>query len=874
MAALPDFFGNTPFAWDDFERPDQDIITGDIAPSGESYRKTGVDRLYIEDGRYASEALRTASIAYMLLDEAPTAFVGEFYFRDVAGTPDPFIENAVLGTADSGFGRGSVQLAVWRQEWRLFNVDSPIVDPYPVLGSGVFDAPLEADALYSMAAYHVPSLSAVVVLPPEGFAQLIYSPKINQYWGDWYGIQQRRGSEEGGRIEFEGVSAFDQNVPIVGDETAETFTALLPSLIFAEGGDDTINGSTGNDIFDGGSGDDELIGGDGNDQLNGGVGADTMRGGDGDDIFGVDDVNDVLFDSSGDDRVRSTVKFSLAGLPIEDLQLVGDIGLGGTGNALDNVLRGSRGDDTLAGGGGADTVEGLAGDDRIIWSDGDGADLINGGNGADEVSALLAAGQIVVSLGAGGAQTIVSQMAGGAALFTLEDVERLLIETTGTTGVGFAAEEGVALSARFTGGQGDDTLVGADGDDMLWGRAGADTLNGEGGSDTAVYADAPEAVLIDLTGLQAAVGSHAVGDTLISIENIRGSGFGDTLIGDAADNVLEGGPGADMLEGGGGIDTASYANSAGGVVVSLGAGDVSGADAAGDMLSGFENVTGSQFNDQLSGTAQANMLLGLAGNNIIAAFGGADTVITGDGADRIRGGIGDDDVIAGEGDDLVRGEGGDDLIDTGADNDTVYGGSDNDEVYARSGEDVVYGQGGNDHVSLGSGDDQAVGGPGSDTLLGEGNSDTLFGSSGDDTLDGGPLHDNLSGGSGDDLLLGGPGHDFLIGGAGRDRIEAGRGDDTMTGSVDGVTDTFVYRERDYADKIIAFEQGIDKIEIDAGIWDDVPTILTPDDMIAHFGTLNATGTILLLDFALNDQLELQSATGFDLATLGSDFTFI
>ena len=42
-------------------------------------------------------------------------------------------------------------------------------------------------------------------------------------------------------------------------------------------------------------------------------------------------------------------------------------------------------------------------------------------------------------------------------------------------------------------------------------------------------------------------GGHATGDTLTGIENITGSDFGDTLVGDAGDNVLTGGKGNDFF---------------------------------------------------------------------------------------------------------------------------------------------------------------------------------------------------------------------------------------------------------------------------------------------------------------------------------------
>ena len=45
---------------------------------------------------------------------------------------------------------------------------------------------------------------------------------------------------------------------------------------------------------------------------------------------------------------------------------------------------------------------------------------------------------------------------------------------------------------------------------------------------------------------------EAAGDILTGIENLRGSAFADTLVGDGGANVLSGGAGEDQLWGGGG----------------------------------------------------------------------------------------------------------------------------------------------------------------------------------------------------------------------------------------------------------------------------------------------------------------------------------
>ena len=117
--------------------------------------------------------------------------------------------------------------------------------------------------------------------------------------------------------------------------------------------------------------------------------------------------------------------------------------------------------------------------------------------------------------------------------------------------------------------------------------------------------------------------------------------YDDTLTGDAGANVIEGGAGADTIDGGAGADTATYANSTAGVSIDLTAGTASGGEAVGDVLSGIENLIGSDFDDVFTGSADINTLLGGDGNDTLQGLGGNDT---------LTGGSGSDTFIMGEGD--------------------------------------------------------------------------------------------------------------------------------------------------------------------------------------------------------------------------------
>ena len=105
-------------------------------------------------------------------------------------------------------------------------------------------------------------------------------------------------------------------------------------------------------------------------------------------------------------------------------------------------------------------------------------------------------------------------------------------------------------------GSGNDTFLMGAGDDVMQGCGGTDTLNGVSGTDTASYSEATGGVTVSLavSGPQS-VGGGCGTDTLISVENLTGSAFNDTLTGNGGNNVITTGAGIDTIAGGGGDDT-------------------------------------------------------------------------------------------------------------------------------------------------------------------------------------------------------------------------------------------------------------------------------------------------------------------------------
>jgi Ca2+-binding RTX toxin-like protein len=220
---------------------------------------------------------------------------------------------------------------------------------------------------------------------------------------------------------------------------------------------------------------------------------------------------------------------------------------------------------------------------------------------------------------------------------------------------------GVAGNDTLDGGAGIDTLLGRAGDDILLGGAGADHLDGGVGADTASYAGSGGAVTVNLiTG--SATGGDAQGDTLVSIENLQGSGLDDTLTGNGGANTLIGGAGNDTLDGsvgvdtmigGAGNDTYRVDNSADKVQELAGEGTDSIVSSRnyilGDNVEDLtfvqgsgSNVTGNAGANHLTGNEMANILVGLAGNDVLDGRAGDDQMDGGDGTDTLTGGAGND----------------------------------------------------------------------------------------------------------------------------------------------------------------------------------------------------------------------------------------
>ena len=207
-----------------------------------------------------------------------------------------------------------------------------------------------------------------------------------------------------------------------------------------------------------------LFGNAGINRLDGGAGADTMTGGAGNDTYVVDDASDFTIEAAngGTDTVESSVTWTLAS-ETENLTLTGTASVGGTGNAVNNTIRGNTGANALSGAAGNDSLVGGAGDDTL--DGGIGADALVGGAGNDTFVVDVTT-DVITEVAGEGTDTVVT-----AVTLTLgSTLENVTL--SGTSGIG------------ATGNASANVMVGNAGANALSGAAGNDTLNGAGGNDT------------------------------------------------------------------------------------------------------------------------------------------------------------------------------------------------------------------------------------------------------------------------------------------------------------------------------------------------------------------------------------------------------
>lgn len=138
----------------------------------------------------------------------------------------------------------------------------------------------------------------------------------------------------------------------------------------------------------------------------------NVYGGNGHDTYHIDNasISIIETENGGVDAVSINSDYTL-GAFLENLALIGEGDIAGTGNDLSNSIEGTSGNNALLGLHGGDRLSGLAGTDmldggtgRDILFGGDGTDTLLGGGGRD---ALDGGGETDVLTGGGGADRFV-----------------------------------------------------------------------------------------------------------------------------------------------------------------------------------------------------------------------------------------------------------------------------------------------------------------------------------------------------------------------------------------------------------------------------------------------------------------------------------
>jgi trimeric autotransporter adhesin len=447
--------------------------------------------------------------------------------------------------------------------------------------------------------------------------------------------------DNGGDIVSEGA---DADIDTVQTALNYTLTANVENLVLTGAANRSGVGNASNNTITGNSG---------ANLLNGAGGADTLRGGAGDDTYEVDAADTIVeLAGGGTDTVRASINYTL-GSEVENLVLLGAASLTGTGNKAANVMSANNAGDSLFGAAGADTLNG-----------GTGADTLNGGVGIDSMAGGAGADLYVVDDAADvikeTASSDIDSVQASASYVLSANLENLLltgsapISGTGNlsdnlieAGGGANSLLGLGGADTLRGGGGADTLDGGANADVLDGGTGADRLIGGNGGDIYYVDDAGDAVFEAASGgvdtVMSSISLTLAGEVenleLLGFDTLSGTGnaLDNVLKGNGKDNVLNGGLGNDTLSGGKGQDTASYAGSTSGVTVSLLAAGAQNTGAAGvDTLVSIEFLTGSSFNDSLTGDNKGNLIIG---------GGGADTITGGGRADLLTGGAGADTFV-------------------------------------------------------------------------------------------------------------------------------------------------------------------------------------------------------------------------------------
>ncbi|MDE1995688.1 MAG: calcium-binding protein, partial [Rhizobiaceae bacterium] len=300
-------------------------------------------------------------------------------------------------------------------------------------------------------------------------------------------------------------------------------------------GSETLNGTSGNDTLDGAAGNDQLFGGNGNDTLIGGLGNNVLYGQLGNDIFKMEERPGVYYTPSFD--------------TIADFQ---------TGDKIDVSAYGISSFDQL----------------KLIFETANGTDAY--------FDAYYGGYDYAVQI----TKVAISKLAAGDFIFDIQGAKDEIGTSDNDRMFGSTASDtlnGAGGNDQLFGGNGNDTLIGGLGNDTLFGGIGNDTMIGGSGSDNYIV-DSASDVVTELAGegadtIQTNLSTYSMAK-IANVENLTGTAAtGQTLTGNALNNVITGGNGNDTLIGGAGND----------VMIGGAGNDIYGVDSVSDVVTELAN---------------------------------------------------------------------------------------------------------------------------------------------------------------------------------------------------------------------------------------------------------------------------------------------
>jgi Ca2+-binding RTX toxin-like protein len=303
---------------------------------------------------------------------------------------------------------------------------------------------------------------------------------------------------------------------------------------------------------------------------------------------------------------------------------------------------------------------------------------------------------------------------------------------------------------------------------------------------------------------------------------INGMGGNDKICGDAGDDSIDGGPGNDQMDGEGHVngDTVVFTSVTSQLTANLATGVATATNGDTDSLSNFENLTGTNTFDLLTGDSGPNVLRGLDAADGFRGGGGNDSLIDqsfpvdfgaaiyddatgpvigtiGAGMHTVTGqGVGTDTLTDVRG---IQGSNFDDQLTGDGIANAIDGMGGNDLLEPLGGPDFVGGEGGTDTITyanetgpvvttdLSTATTGNVTAPGGNDTVAE--VENLIGSAQNDDITGGSENNVFDGRAGDDQLNGGTGGSdtasfaglsSAVGASLEGGVATGQGSDTIT----------------------------------------------------------------------------------------------